>query len=116
MGSIGPAEIHDRRLSIVHRRPWPPDPVNFRCCSTSLELPRRNAGLPSRSTVTTARLDSNLISWQTHIVEDGAISGNQQRQGLRASRQLRMGGIEIILKRDVLSKEVVRQYLSFQPS
>ncbi len=70
-------------------------------------LARGDAVLAVRSAVAAAGVDGVLIAQQAHIVKDGAVAGDQQRQSLRAGGKLRMGCVEIVLEGDVLGKEVV---------
>ena len=51
-------------------------------------LARGNAVLPVRSAVAAAGINRVLVAQQAHIVENGAVAGDQQGQSLRARRKL----------------------------
>ena len=67
--------------------------------------------MPVGSTVAAAGIDRVLVAQQTHVVEDGAVAGDQQRQSLRTRRKLRMRGVEVVLEGDVFGKKVVGRYI-----
>ena len=46
-----------------------------------------------------------LIPQQMHVVKDGAVARDIDRQGLRAHRHLRVMRVEIVLKGQILGQE-----------
>src|ERR1017187_7514994 len=46
-----------------------------------------------------------LVAQEPHVAEDRAVGGDVDREGLRALRQLRMGGVEVVGEGQVLRGE-----------